>query len=323
MSQLINQVRNKIRLEHKSYATEKAYVYWVIQYIYFHKLKHPAEMREKEVEVFLTHLASVKKNSATTQNQALNAIVYLYKKVLKIELKNINALRAKRTTYLPTVLSQNEISALISNMKEPYKLMATILYSSGLRKAELLKLRVLDIDFSQQQLIIRRAKGDKDRITLLAPSIVDQLRVVLEQRKKIFLEDQAGGYGTVELPNALSRKFPNAEKEWKWQFVFVAPNISVDPRSGAQRRHHLHGDTLQKHVKKAGLSIELNKYITCHTFRHSFATHLLENGYDIRTVQELLGHKDVKTTMIYTHVMQKGPLGVQSPWEKLQGGSKK
>ena len=271
-------------------------------------------MGEKDIEEFLTDLAARGKVSASTQNQAFNALLFLYRRVLKMDLfGEINALRAKTPKRLPTVLTVDESFSVIDAMSGMHQLMAKILYGSGLRGIECVRLRVKDIDFGLNQILVRNAKGSKDRITVFPDDIKPTLREHLKYVKKVHEKDLNDGYGSVFLPNALARKYKNAEKKWGWQYVFPSKSISVDPRSGIKRRHHIHLTSLHTAINKAVTIAGINKPVSSHTFRHSFATHLLQDGYDIRTIQELLGHKDVSTTMIYTHVMNKGGRAVRSP----------
>jgi len=314
---LLDRVRDKIRLKHYSIRTEQAYVSWIKRYIHFHNGKHPKDMGESEIEEFLTDLAARGKVSASTQNQAFNAVLFLYRQVLKIDLfGEINALRAKTPERLPTVLTVDETFAIIDAMSGTHQLMAKILYGSGLRGIECVRLRVKDIDFGLNQILVRNAKGNKDRITVFPDDIKPTLREHLKYVLKLHEKDLKDGYGSVYLPNAPARKYRNADKEWGRQYVFPSKTISVDPRSGKKRRHHMHLSSLHKAIKKASNIAGINKHISNHTFRHSFATHLLQDGYDIRTIQELLGHKDVSTTMIYTHVLNKGGRAVRSPLDK-------
>ncbi|MEA3476455.1 MAG: integron integrase [Candidatus Cloacimonadota bacterium] len=311
---LLDMVRNQIRLKHYSIRTEEAYVIWIKKFIFFHNKRHPKDMSEEEVKEFLTYLAVDKKVSASTQNQALSALLFLYKNVLKKELKFIkNTVSAKRHRHIPVVFSREEIEKIFYYLKETNWLIANLLYGSGLRLMESIRLRIQDIDFDYNQIIVRSGKGEKDRKTMLPLSLKMHLRNQIDKVKIIHSEDIRDGYGDVFLPYALSRKYPNASKEFGWQWIFPASKRSIDPRSGIIRRHHISETVLQRAVKKAVKKTGITKPASCHTFRHSFATHLLENGYDIRTVQELLGHKDVRTTMIYTHVLNKGGLGVKSP----------
>ncbi|MGA7936544.1 MAG: integron integrase [Kovacikia sp.] len=311
---LLDQVRDALRVKHYAYRTEESYVQWIRRYILFHNKRHPKDMAEPEVQAFLTHLAVDNNVAASTQNQALSALLFLYRHVLNQPLSDsIDAVRARQSKHLPTVLTPEETQQLLKHLEGTHQLLAKLLYGAGLRIKESLRLRVKDIDFAQNQLIIRDAKGNKDRLTVLPQSLITQLQAHLIQVKQTFQDDLSLGYGAVYLPFALERKYPNANREWKWQYVFPAKQRSIDPRSNEVRRHHLDDGALQRSLKQAVRSAKIDKNVSCHTLRHSFATHLLQNGYDIRTVQELLGHKDVKTTMIYTHVLNKGGLGVRSP----------
>lgn len=311
---LLDRVRDVIRLKHYSIRTEKAYVSWIRRYILFHNKRHPKEMGSHEIETFLTHLAVDKNVAASTQNQAFNALLFLYREVLNIQLDDsINAVRAKRPKRLPVVLTKEEIQKIFDSMSGTYLLMAKLLYGSGLRLMECLRLRVKDIDFEQNQIFVRYGKGMKDRVTVLPESLKAHLQEQLKHVKMVHEDDLAKGYGRVYLPFALERKYPNASREWIWQYVFPSKSLSKDPRSGKIRRHHLNESSLRRAVKKAVKLTGINKSVSCHTFRHCFATHLLEDGYDIRTVQELLGHEDLSTTMIYTHVLNRGGMAVRSP----------
>jgi integron integrase len=311
---LLDQVRDALRLKHYAYSTEKTYTDWIERFIRFHKLRHPREMNTPEIEAFLTHLA-VKRNVApSTQNQALSALLFLYRHVLDIELiGRVDAVRAKEEKHLPVVLTKAEVQLVIARISGLHQIMAKLLYGSGIRLMECLRLRVKDIEFEQSQIMVRDTKGNEDRVTMLPQSIAPLLRSHLATVKQLHEADLANGYGMVELPYALERKYPNADREWYWQYVFPSEKHSVDPRSKVVRRHHLDESGLQKAVRRAATEAGITKHVTPHIFRHCFATHLLEAGYDIRTVQELLGHKDVKTTQIYTHVLNKGPSGVRSP----------
>ena len=311
---LIEQVKEKIRLKHYSISTEKSYVDWIKRYIFYHNKRHPKEMGIREIEQFLTYLAVDKNVASSTQNQALHAILFLYKQILNIDFdERINAIRAKKPKRIPIVLTKEEAHKVISLLSGTNQLMAMILYGTGLRLIECVRLRVQDIDFGQKNIIVRQGKGMKDRVTILPNSVIEPLKVHLKKVKLIHQKDLSDGFGSVYMPFALDKKYPNASREWIWQYVFPASKLSIDPRSGITRRHHIDKNTLQKAVKKAAGLARINKRVGCHTFRHSFATHLLENGYDIRTVQELLGHKDIKTTQIYLHVMQRNKLSVISP----------
>jgi integron integrase len=301
-------------LKHYSIRTEEAYINWIRRYILFHDKRHPMEMGSREIEAFLTHLAVDEQVAASTQNQAFHALLFLYREVLKQELEDsIHAIRAKKPKRLPTVLTRAEVRAVLEAMDGAHQLMAKLLYGCGLRLMECVRLRVKDVDFGGNQIVVRDAKGMKDRVTMLPERLKVPLQEHLLRVKLTHDDDLAKGYGRVYLPYALERKYPNANRQWGWQYVFPSPSLSKDPRSGDVRRHHLNENSLQKAVKKAVQMTSINKPVNCHTFRHSFATHLLEDGYDIRTVQELLGHKDVSTTMIYTHVLNRGGLAVRSP----------
>jgi integron integrase len=311
---LLDQVRDVIRVKHYSYKTEKSYVNWIKRYIFHHNKRHPQEMGSEEIEEFLTYLAVNQNVAASTQNQALHAILFLYRDVLRQELDlKVDAVRAKRSQYLPTVLSKEEVLAIIGNLPGTYQLVAKMLYGTGLRLTEVLQLRIKDIDFAHCQIVVRDTKGMESRVTMLPNSVAEDLKVHLQQVRLQHQQDLTQGYGSVYLPFALERKYPHAGYEWSWQYVFPSERISKDPRTGIVRRHYLHESGLQKAMKQAVHQAGIAKRVSCHTFRHSFATHLLQNGYDIRTVQELLGHKDVKTTMIYTHVLNRGGKGVRSP----------
>jgi integron integrase len=310
---LLDQLRDAIRLKHYAYRTEETYVQWVRRYILFHHKRHPKEMGRAEIETFLTHLAVQEQVSASTQNQALNAILFLYREVLDLEMSEVNAMRAKRTHYLPTVLTKEEAREVIQQICGVQQLVVKLLYGGGLRLCEGLRLRVKDVDFAQQQILVRDGKGSKSRVTMLPASVTEELRDHLVRVKRQHQQDLGRGFGAVLLPYALDRKYPNANRDWVWQFVFPSSQIAQDPRGETMCRHHLHESGVQKAVKQAVRVTKIAKRVGCHTFRHSFATHLLESGYDIRTIQELLGHKDVKTTMIYTHVLNRGGRGVRSP----------
>ena len=319
---LLDQVRDAIRLKHYSYRTEQSYVGWVQRYILFHNKTHPKDMGGAEVEAFLTHLAVKENVAASTQNQALSALLFLYRYVLHQDLEcQLEAVRAKRSRYLPTVLTKDEVRSVLRQVSGVQGLVLKLLYGSGLRLNEGLQLRIKDVDFAQRQIVVRDAKGNESRVTMLPGSLVVPLQEHLQKVRQLHQRDLDQGYGSVYLPFALDRKYPHAVREaspkenraWIWQFVFPSFGYSRDPRSGIVRRHHLHETGVQRSLKQAVCSAKIDKRVGCHTFRHSFATHLLEDGYDIRTVQELLGHKDVKTTMIYTHVLNRGGKGVRSP----------
>jgi len=315
---LLDQVRAVLRLKHYSLRTEQSYVDWIKRFILFHNKRHPEAMGADEVREFLSHLATEGGVAASTQNQAFCAILFLYRDVLKHQLPWINDVeRAKRPAKLPVVFTKREARAVLGKLHGTARLMANLLYGCGLRVSECVRLRVKDIDFGYLQIMIRDAKGGRDRVTMLPVSLVEALRRQIERRRILHEEDVAAGFGAVFLPNAIARKYPNAGKEFGWQYIFAASRRSSDPRlshdSAKSSRHHVDESFLQRAVKAAVRNAGITKPASCHTFRHSFATHLLENGYDIRTVQELLGHKDVSTTMIYTHVLNKPGIGVKSP----------
>jgi len=318
---LLDQVRQAIRIRHLSPQTEQAYVSWIKRFIFFHNKRHPAEMAEVEIGQFLSSLATDRRVSASTQNQALNALLFLYNKVLEKKIGLIQGVvRANRPRRLPVVLTKEEMKRVLDSMTGTPWLMAMLLYGAGLRLMECCRLRVKDIDFSKNQIVIRAGKGDKDRYTMLPAIVTEPLLKHLRAGKQQHEEDLKKGMGRVALPNALERKYPNAAKEWGWQWVFPATSHYTDTVTGEKRRHHLHESVLQKAVKDARVRAGVYKPAGCHTFRHSFATHLLEDGYDIRTVQELLGHSNVNTTMIYTHVLNRGGKGVRSPADGLGSG---
>ena len=314
MSQLPDEIRAVMRLKHYSLRTEEAYTYWVKKYIFFHQKKHPAEMGVAEIRAILSHLAVDQKVAAATQNQALSALLFLYQRVLGIDLPPVDeVVRAKRPERLPVVFTRQEVNEVLTRLSGTPWLVASLLYGSGLRLLEALRLRVKDVDFAQNQIVVREGKGAKDRVTMLPQSVKTPLQDHLQRVKTLHEDDLRDGGGTVYLPYALARKYPNALTEWKWQYVFPAAKRSRDPRSDATQRHHLSEDNIQRAVKQAIRQAQLHKHGSCHTLRHSFATHLLANNYDIRTIQDLLGHKDVRTTMLYTHVLNRGGGGVQSP----------
>ncbi len=314
---LLDRVRNLIRLKHYSIRTEQSYLPWVRRYILFHHNRDPKDMGGAEIEGFLSHLAVNEKVSASTQNQAFNALLFLYREVLKIGLdESINAVRAKKPQYLPTVMTKEETMRVIAAVPPEHQLMVKLVYGSGLRLMECLRLRVKDIDFGNNHIVVRDAKGMKDRVTVLPENLKASLSKHLERVRLVHNDDLAKGHGSVYLPYALERKYPKAGFEWAWQYVFPAGNRSTDPRSGVIRRHHVSENSLQRAVKEAVRIAGIAKSVSVHTFRHCFATHLLEANYDIRTVQELLGHKDVSTTMIYTHVLNKPGISVRSPLDE-------
>lgn len=313
-TKLLDRVRQTIRLKNYSYATEKAYTYWIRRFIFFHEKRHPETMGEVEIVRFLSHLAVERNVSASTQNQALHALIFLYKNVLRIDLHSpILPSPAKRPQHVPAVLTKSEVQQLLRGLSGKYRLMAELLYGSGLRVMECMRLRVKDVDFGQRQIIVRDGKGLKDRITIFPDSVRQDIQRHLQHVRLLFNDDRANGFGGASLPYALAVKYPNAPFEWKWQYIFPSMTVGVDPRSGIRKRHHSDPSSLQRAIRRAAQSARITKHVTPHTLRHSFATHLLEGGYDIRTVQELLGHKHVTTTMIYTHVLNRGGMGVRSP----------
>lgn len=309
----IDQLRLFMRSRHMAWATEKTYVLWVRRFIMFHHKRHPAEMGEAEIEAYLDHLSLVAQVSPRTQGLALNALVFLYKQFLQRELQQIHYQPAKQKRRLPVVFSHHEAMAVINGLKGSYWLMGMLMYGCGLRVNECLRLRVKDIDFGMNELVVRDGKGGKDRRTVLPEKIIEPLQQQINKVKVLHQQDLHDGYGEVYLPHALSKKYPKAARETAWQFLFPSSVIGVDPRDGALRRHHAHARTIQKAVKKSLQEQGIHKVASCHTFRHSFATRLLEKGYDLRTIQELLGHSDVSITEIYTHVLNKGGRGVVSP----------
>jgi len=311
---LLDQVSEVIRFKHYSLRTERTYREWIKRFILFHGKRHPQEMGPAEISRFLSDLAVNGRVAASTQNQAFNAILFLYREVLHQEMGQVEDVeRAKRPARLPVVLTKAEAERVLAGMTGTFQLMAKLLYGSGLRLMECVRLRVKDVDFAANQVVIREGKGFKDRVTMLPESLQPALREHLERVKLLHEQDLKAGHGSVYLPYALERKYPSAGREWGWQYVFPAASLSRDPRSGLVRRHHVNEQGLQRAVKEAVRLAGIAKPASCHSLRHSFATRLLENGYDIRTVQDLLGHASVVTTQIYTHVMQKPGLGVRSP----------
>lgn len=322
-AKLMDRVREAVRVRHYSRRTEEAYVSWARRFVLFHHKRHPAAMGADEVNAFLTHLAVEGSVSASTQAQALSALVFLYRHVLDDPLPWLDEIvRARKSRRLPVVLTQAEVSVVLGQMSGVPRLVAGLLYGGGLRLLEALRLRVKDVDFAANLLIVREGKGSKDRRTILPASLAPPLQAQIQLVRKIHAEDLSGGAGHVWLPDALARKYPGAARELAWQYLFPASRISVDPRSGILRRHHLDESAVQRVMRDAVRRAGIHKKAGCHTLRHSFATHLLEAGYDIRTIQELLGHADVRTTMIYTHVLQRmGGRGIQSPLDQLTGSS--
>jgi integron integrase len=314
---LLDQVREKLRRLGLARRTEEAYVGWIRRFIIAHDRRHPSAMGALEVEAFLTHLATHGQVAAATQNQALSALLFLYREVLGIELPWMDEIRrAKRPERLPVVLTRCEVDAVLAELQGVAWLMASLLYGSGLRLMECVRLRAKDIDFARHEVTVRQGKGGKDRRTMLPARLAAPLRAQLDEAQRVHQRDLAAGFGEVWLPHALARKYKGAAREWGWQYAFPADRRSVDPRSGVVRRHHVDESMLQRAVKNAVRRARIAKPATCHTLRHSFATHLLEAGYDIRTIQELLGHKDVATTQIYTHVLNRGGAGVLSPLDR-------
>ena len=318
MSKLKDQVRQEIRRRNYSYKTEQAYLNWIVRFIKFHGTVHPSELSEKEVEAYLNYLANKRNVAASTQNQALSALVFLYKQVLEVKTLNLdNLVRAKKPQKLPVVLSKREIAQIIMECSGIEKLVLQLLYGSGLRISEALRLRVLDIDFEYNQLWVRSGKGKKDRVALLPNTIKTALKQQIEKVRVLHQQDVEAGMGQAILPNALSLKHKGEDRQFKWQYVFASSLLSRDPRSGVQYRYHISERKIQRALTAALKKTDITKKVSCHTFRHSFATHLLADGYDIRTIQELLGHSSLKTTMIYTHVLNKGGNYIKSPVDNL------
>jgi integron integrase len=314
---LLEQMRSVARLRHLSLRTEEAYSEWIRRFILFHHKRHPSEMGADQIRQFLSHLAVTRHVSASTQNQSLGALLFLYRDVLRVELPYVEGIeRAKHPARVPVVFTRQEVERLLAQLTGTYSLIASLLYGSGLRLMEALRLRVKDIDFDYGQITVRAGKGEKDRRTLLPRPLAEPLREQLARIKLLHEQDLCEGFGAVHLPYALERKDPNAARQWVWQYVFPSAKLSTDPHSGVKRRHHSSADSVQKVVKRAVRLADITKHGGCHTLRHSFTTHLLEDGYDLRTIQDLLGHADVRTTMIYTHVLNKGGRGVRSPLER-------
>jgi integron integrase len=312
-ARFLDQLRVLMRERQLAYPTEKTYLYWIRKYIRYHNRRHPGEMGAAEVDEFLSWLAAIQRVAPATQSIALNALVFMYRHQLHNDLGTLNYRRSRPKRRIPVVLTHDEAMALIGHIHQPVRLAVQVLYGSGLRQAECLSLRIKDIDFGMNEIIVRQGKGDKDRRTLLPETIREQLAIQVERAKQLHQVDFARGYGEVYIPPALERKLPNACHETGWQFLFPSRNIAADPSTGVLRRHHFHSSCIGKAIKKAAQEIDLHKRVTSHTFRHSFATRLLEHGYDLRTIQELLGHADITTTEIYTHVLNKGGRGVTGP----------
>jgi len=318
---LLEDVRRIMRLKHYSLHTERSYCDWIKQFIKFHRMQDRQtlfEESEGKIEAFLSHLAIERKVAASTQNQAMNALIFLYKQVLSQPLeKRIDAIRSNTHRHIPVVLSVEEVKQILPRLEGAAQLVVKLLYGSGLRISEAVRLRVQDVDFGYKQITVRSGKGDKDRVTTFAATMVPLLQNHLDTVKAVHQQDLAAGFGAVYLPFALAKKYPNAEWEWGWQYVFPARSLSVDPLSGATRRHHLDQSVINKAIRAAVRQVGISKRVSAHTFRHSFATHLLQRGTDIRTIQALLGHSDLETTMIYTHVLNQGGQGVVSPLDDL------
>lgn len=323
---LIDQVRAKLRFLHYSLDTEECYVRWIERFVIFHKhngvWRHPRELGHVEIEAFLTHLAVERHVSASTQNQAFSAILFLYQQVLEVTPGRIESLRAMRTRRLPVVLSPSEVKDLLTALlalptREPYALMAQLMYGTGMRLMECCRLRIKDVDFTRQQIVVRQGKGDRDRVVPFPSTLQTELQELIQTRSRLHDRDLERGQGAVWLPDALARKYPAAAYQLGWQFLFASRVLSTDPRSGRTYRHHIHEGCVQRAIHQSVRKMGWTKKVTCHTLRHCFATHLLEAGADIRTVQELLGHVDISTTMIYTHVLQRGACGVVSPLDRL------
>lgn len=311
-------MRERIRYLHYSIRTEEAYVYWVRAYIRFHGIRHPGTMARPEVEAFLSWLVNERKVAASTHRQALSALLFLYEKVLGVNLPWLTDIgRPQVRKRLPVVLIPDEVAQILAVLEGEHRLFAQLLYGTGLRIAEAMRLRVKDVDFAHNSIIVREGKGAKDRVVMLPQSLISGLRMQLSRSRALWAADMANGVAGVELPSALARKYPRASESWPWFWVFPQAELSTDPRSGVVRRHHLYDQTFQRAFKRAVRRAGINKPATPHTLRHSFATSLLQSGYDIRTVQELLGHSDVSTTMIYTHVLNVGGMGVRSPMDAL------
>jgi len=316
---LLDQVRLVARRRHLSIRTERSYVHWIKRFILFHGKQHPASLTAMHVRDFISDLACRLDVAASTQSVAFNAVLFLYRDVLRIELPRIHDIeRARKPRSLPVVLTRDEVASILAHLDGVSFLQASLLYGAGLRLSECLRLRIHDVEFDSRRIVVRNGKGAKDRLTMLPGSLVEPLRLHVDAMRCVHDRDLSLGLGTAILPHALARKYPEAARSWPWQFVFPSRDLSVDPRSGIRTRHHTNESSLQRHFKRAVNKAGVVKHATCHTLRHSFATHLLEDGYDIRTVQELLGHSDVRTTMIYTHVLDLGPSAVMSPLDRVR-----
>ncbi|MGS2724223.1 integron integrase [Porticoccus sp. GXU_MW_L64] len=312
-TKFLDQLSLEIRRRGLSLQTERTYLHWAKYYINFHKKRHPRDMGAAEVESFLSYISEQRSVAVGTQQVALNALVFLYKRFLGVELGRLKFSYARQPRRAPAVLSHAEVVSILSLLKSPHKLMVQLLYGSGLRLNECLNLRIKDLDFDQKQICVREGKGLKDRFTLLPNSLIADLKQQVDKVAALHQYDTNCGFGEVYMPNALSQKFPSASRETGWQYLFPATRIGTDPRTGAQRRHHLHHTVLQKHVRKATRALNFNRRVTCHTFRHSFATRLLETGYDLRLIQSLLGHAEITTTEIYLHVVRNRADAIRSP----------
>lgn len=317
-SPFMRRVKDVIRFRQMALATEKTYCYWIRYFIRFNGYRTPDSIQCEGVELFLTHLAVNKHVSPNTQNQALNAIVFLFRHVLNLPIENINAVRSKEAQRIPVVLSTREVLSILERLPAPYKTMFELAWGAGMRKMEVLRLRIKDVDFERRCITVRQSKGRKDRVTVLPNRAVAGLEVIIRRAVHLHHLDCEEGFGTVEMPYALERKYPNQARSLAWKFVFASSQRGVDPRSGQERRHHLHSTALSTHIRRAVAAAGIRKKVSCHTFRHTFATQLLEVGYDIRTIQELLGHSDPKTTQIYTHVIKRGGQGVISPADRIE-----
>jgi len=315
--QVIDEMRNKMRMMHRALQTERSYIAWVQKYIFFLASQPDDLSSEEKFERYMTHLAVKCRVSASTQNQAFNALMFMYRHVLKTEIKGVEGKRARKDKYVPAVMTREEVAMIIGRLQGTNRLIASLIYGCGLRVMEALRLRVKDIDFGQMSITLRNTKGHADRVVMLPESLVEGLREQIEKVERIHNKDLASGFGSVAMPHSLAKKYPGDSYSLAWQFVFQGANISVCPRTGERRRHHVFPTSIQRAVRNAARRTGIKKKISCHTFRHSFATHLIEAGYDIRTVQELLGHKSVETTMIYTHVAQRAKLAVKSPVDSI------
>jgi integron integrase len=319
---LLDQVRRELRVLHYAYRTERTYLHWIKRYLHFHKMRHPREMGAPEIKQYISYLATDRNIAAATQNQALCALIFLYKRVLEIDVGELGDVTwVKRPPRMPDVLTVEEVVDVLSRLEGVQRLLGHLMYGTGMRVIEVLRLRVKDIDMVRGQILVRDSKGGKDRVAILPRILISDIEAQLDHTKQLHLADLAAGFGSVGLPYALERKYPEAQWNWRWQYVFPSEKLSKDPVSGVMRRHHLYPNILQRAVREAARSAGINKHVKTHTLRHSFATHLLESGTDIRTIQEMLGHENLNTTMIYTHVVKNGPYGVTSPLDRLTIGT--